>query len=519
MAVQMARQLSSRLDLFFAEAMSDSTLDREKLNELARATFTEFLKEFDWLNRRAYSDEGAARNSRRVEGAREQLRMKWWQNAGPTADEVLAENAITAPFNSPEYREFCFKLLRAGAEASRISAARYDGDFTAVPADPLFLGCDIDPPAPTLSLEEAFKKYEKEKVKGGHWRADAQRENHNTFALLNEHFGEVPLASITRKQVAEFLDLVRRLPKKRGKSSALRRLTLPELVESVDAGDLEPLSSTTVAKHMKNVVALFHWAVRQGEIRENPAAGVHQSSKRTIGTNEERRSWSTEQIRMLFSAPIYRGCRGRQRRFSPGTEIIKDSWYWLPLFMAFHPLRPEEIAQLHLSDVSEVDGSTVIDINGGVTAEGAASTGKQLKNAASRRQVPVHSILSDLGFSAYVQKLQSAGQTRLFPDLSAQGKAGRYSQYICKRLNEKLPHLGIEGVSVYGLRHSAITALANACDNATMRKRLAGHTLTGEDGRYIKGFEISRLKEAIEGIQYPGINADFITGAQSFSSR
>jgi integrase len=109
--------------------------------------------------------------------------------------------------------------------------------------------------------------------------------------------------------------------------------------------------------------------------------------------------------------------------------------------------------------------------------------------------------------------LRSCEQARLFPDLTRQGSAKRYSQYICKRFNEKLRSFGVEGVSMYGLRHTAITALASTCDNDAMRKRLAGHTLTGEDGRYIKGFDTARLKEAIGGIQYPGIDAAFIMGA------
>lgn len=512
-AVQIARALSAQLDQAFAQAMTDSTIDRDKLNELARLTFSEFLKEYDWLNRRPHSEKGAEINAWRCEGARELLRMKFWQDAVPTAEQVMAEHGVSAPFQSPEFIELCFKLLRANAEAARISAARFDGDYTAAPADPLFFGCDIDPPPPSLSLEEAFEKYRTEKQASGDWRAEALRENENTFSLLAGHFGEIRISAIKRKRIAEFLDLIRRLPKKRGKSDALRRLSLQELAEMVDAGELEPIGQTTVAKHMKNVVALLHWAVRQGEITENPAVGVYKPSKRIRSANEERASWSASQLQILFSCPLYRGGQSLHRRFKSGKMVVQDAWYWLPLFMAFHPVRPEEIAQLQLTDVVETNGTIVIDINGGITPEEVAQTGKQVKNVASRRQVPVHAVLCDLGFSEYVRKISADKNARLFPDLTAQGKADRYGQYICKRLNVKFKAMGIEGISIYGLRHTAITSLANTCDNETMRRRLQGHTLQGEDGRYIKGFEVSRLKEAIDGIQYPGIDADFIRGA------
>ncbi|SDX44390.1 hypothetical protein SAMN05444276_106126, partial [Paracoccus sanguinis] len=45
--------------------------------------------------------------------------------------------------------------------------------------------------------------------------------------------------------------------------------------------------------------------------------------------------FSQEDLRRLFRSPVWTGSRSPSRRLEPGTEIIRDGLYWLPLLAAY----------------------------------------------------------------------------------------------------------------------------------------------------------------------------------------
>ncbi len=78
--------------------------------------------------------------------------------------------------------------------------------------------------------------------------------------------------------------------------------------------------------------------------------------------------WTTDELRTLFSSPVWTGCKSDVRRSMPGSFIFKDEYYWLPLIGLFSAMRQEEICQLHLEDIHESGGSTTstltVDLRG-----------------------------------------------------------------------------------------------------------------------------------------------------------
>ncbi len=157
-----------------------------------------------------------------------------------------------------------------------------------------------------LAVVAACNQYIKEHVEAGLWREDAQSEAANSLEVFQVFIGEQQfVAGVEKRQIAAFLDFVRCLPKKRGRSNALRKLSIPELVDLVKAGELEPIGESTVSKHMQNVVGLFTWAERRGEIASNPAAGVYRAPKRLKRVSDERSAWSPEQRLCPYSAVNY----------------------------------------------------------------------------------------------------------------------------------------------------------------------------------------------------------------------
>jgi len=78
-------------------------------------------------------------------------------------------------------------------------------------------------------------------------------------------------------------------------------------------------------------------------------------------------------------------------------EKYKHSYYyWAPLLAYYSACRIEEICQLHTDNIKQENGTWVLDING--------NDGRKLKTLSSKRLIPIHSHLIELGFLEFVGK-------------------------------------------------------------------------------------------------------------------
>ncbi|MBK9306075.1 MAG: hypothetical protein IPM58_03070 [Nitrospira sp.] len=140
----------------------------------------------------------------------------------------------------------------------------------------------------------------------------------------------------------------------------------------------------------------------------------------------------------------------------------------------------------------------------------------QLKNRGSRRKVPVHSALVQLGFLDYVQSLRQAGEIRLFPTLK-KGKtpfadaAGKWYARLLKRVDIK-----DKALVLYGLRHTGVTRLANVGVNDKIRRVLVGHAGQDVHARiYNHGAPLPMLRDGLEQLQYPEVLQTLLGATQA----
>ena len=167
------------------------------------------------------------------------------------------------------------------------------------------------------------------------------------------------------------------------------------------------LSLTTVGKWLGIVSSIFRWAGKQGftpETFRNPIEGLSPNKKRAQEAAKSHRDYTDEELLRVFGSSHFI----KQKDKRPDR-------YWLVLICLFSMCRREEAGQLLLHDIQEAptpDGGRIHYFN--FTDEGED---QQLKNKDSRRKVPIHSALIQLGFLHYVQRLRDAGEVRLFPKL------------------------------------------------------------------------------------------------------
>jgi integrase len=255
------------------------------------------------------------------------------------------------------------------------------------------------------------------------------------------------------------------------------------------------LNQRTVRRHLTALSGLFRWVKEQGRYDgDNPAGGF--TFPRSKRGRDERPGWAADQLQALFRSPIWTGCASPKRRAWPGSLIIKDAAYWLPLLGAFAGLRLEEASQLLVADVGTEAGAPFVHIRPG--------EGKLLKSMAAVRRVPLHPVLTDAGFLDYVATIRDQGHTLVFPTLRRGGPDGRLGTQVTKDFTEYRRAIGLyaKGRDFHALRHSFTTALVVAGVDRAIIDELTGHEGTGETSHYTKALPLSVLHDAIRRVDY-----------------
>jgi integrase len=237
----------------------------------------------------------------------------------------------------------------------------------------------------------------------------------------------------------------------------------------------------TVRYYSSLLKALLSVAFDSGMIKSNPAIGVKLDRPKKA-PKASRVAFALEDIRVILERLPTEG-----------------NYHWIPLVGLYTGMRLEEICQLAPEDIKE---ETYRDAHGKtrkVSVIYATDEGDNqgLKNAGSRRKVPVHAELVKAGFVDYV-KAQSG--PRIFPGLKA-NKAGREganaSIWFGKFLREKCEITDPRKV-FHSFRHLFKDVLREHGVQEQVSDALTGHT-NGSVGRTYGGdyYPLRPLVEAV----------------------
>lgn len=149
---------------------------------------------------------------------------------------------------------------------------------------------------------------------------------------------------------------------------------------------------------------------------------------------------------------------------------------WLPLMSLLSGARLEELGRLGLADVQRRNGVLVLDIR--ETAD------QRVKNRESKRCVPVHPILRELGLEAYVEWCRQQGASRLFPALKADrfgAYTSGYSRWFGRYLDEVV---GIEDPrwNFHSFRHTFSSKRGAPLESPSARFDIAAGAWASDGG-------------------------------------
>lgn len=504
-----ARYLSSTLDLAFRDLRQMTAISNDVIYERAKDYFRKRLskslehafllpREEDW-DRHA---EIAYLHDHEAE-LRERLVS---QNFTPSIqsdalDLLNISNPTPGTKVSEAFQLACNAIARAKIEDARILAAQFSGQYEkTLPLDPLFAGIVVTelPPLPgekptqacktVAAVSDMFFAFKSKSDWASKTSADVKR----VIALaLNIVDGDRAFKSIGIDDVKAVRDALQSIPPNYMKMSSHAGLSAKEAIEANVSKDT--LSIKTQDKYFTMFRQLLIWACNEGYIDKVPGAGVKIAGVGKLVPGDQRDPYSPEQLKRIFTSPLYKGHLSVVTRHKPGKLTTRDGKFWAPLIALYSGMRMGEIVQLLASDIKFENGVWYFDISKG--------EGKSLKTASSKRRVPVHKTLLDFGLLDFLKAF--SGNERIFPEIE-KGKDGYSSHNLSKWWGRYARHINVasERTAFHSFRHNFASALRAAELPEYINKTLMGHADKSVHSQYGGAGNLSQLKTAIDKIEF-----------------
>jgi integrase len=240
----------------------------------------------------------------------------------------------------------------------------------------------VSPQTDALPFAEVLSRYFTEIERTKALAAKTAGEKQDALALMSDLTGGKAPAHMTKADAQEIKAALFKLPKNRSKNSKTRALPLRDALE---VPGVERIAARTMNVYLGHMQHFFGWAVDNGYATDNIFQGLR--LKRTARTEEDgRTAFSADQLKLMFT-----------HLTDPHSPLVKKAVHkWPALIGMFTGMRLNEVAQLEVNDIELRDEVWCIN----VTPDGEDN--KRLKNASSKRRVPVHSSLIPVIFDAKI---------------------------------------------------------------------------------------------------------------------
>lgn len=393
-------------------------------------------------------------------------------------------------------------LARAAIAAEQVHSRRLRGDYGEKPRDPLFasaleagaspraLGAPIsEAPGKTIAdLEEVFRK-----VKFPRLAAATQQGYEPVFRLLRDVLGpSAPLKSLSHEDGQKLFETVTGMPANAEKLAAVKGRPASDQVREAKRLGLPTLAPKTINdRYMANLSALFKFAQIRSWMDRNPVQGFR--AKELVAAADAREPFGHRLGEVFAVSP-----------WSPpdttgGGRPIR---YWGPLLALFHGLRLGEVAGLEVRDVGNEGDQAMLLIRSGQ---------RQLKTAASKREIPLHPELMRLGFLRYVEdrRAGAAPEAMLFEG-EKEFARNHWGRSLGDWFGKRIRALGLQGrkLTFHALRHDFRDALREAEVSGELADYLMGHARAGMGAVYGGRPSLSRLQAAIRKVAYNGVRLE-----------
>lgn len=410
----------------------------------------------------------------------------------------------------PAYRDACLEAKRRRLGVSEpASASPYappaGAPVTSPPQSPN--DCSVDQGE---HLSDFVEQAISDRIADERWDPKSARQARSTIALFELLVGRKKLGAYTQADLKTFMRKLRFVPKQYDMTSTGSQR---DVLAAVAAGEEEALkaggkplpnelSNRTRNRHLSSLAAIVRWGE---EAEKGVPALIFERQFARVTKNKrarsERDATSKEDVAALFSMPTWTGSQPHRggkggsvlrARFTPGSSIVQDAFYWVPLLLHYTGSRREEICKLRPDDVL-LDPLPHIFID--FTEFG------RLKNGQSVRPVPLHRELIRLGFLDFVAECRKRNYQVLFPELLPTNAVQTFGDVYFKNVwrNPKKAGNLSDSATNHGMRHRFSSDLKAKKVFSEYRRDLMGQGgLDINEERYSKSTTIEDLQAIVE---------------------
>jgi integrase len=316
-----------------------------------------------------------------------------------TISRMMAQLNFSFAVGSPQYEWIKQELKRSHRDFAK-AVLKYDADL-----DSFDFRVDASQrhdaqasTGPRATLTELADAYVKERNIAGQWASKTLIEKQDHLNLLLEIIGrDTDISLLSAQDTKHLKETLFVYPKNRSKNPLTRDKPLKV---AIAVSGVEKIQIRTANKYLQTYSDLGEWAYMNGYAKNNVFANLRVKQKKKT-SDIGRSPFSDTQINMILDAIL-----------SHDNNLVRKTYQrWGTLIGIYTGARLNEICQLHVTDIQKVDDVWCFDLNDD-------GLDKKLKAAASKRRVPIHPRLIDLGLLTYVEQMRSANQTKMFPEFT-----------------------------------------------------------------------------------------------------
>lgn len=416
--------------------------------------------------------------------------------------ELGKSNGISTKEEDVEFKFLSRELLKAEIVITQQKIKRildeFAGEPTALKA-PEWAMPEAKPkshPHASLKLSETVKVFIEEKAEEKQVRASTKAQNTMRLNQLVTWTNDPAITDITQDMLRDVMKLLSFYPKNKEKSKKYRTWSLGKIrKQEADIPEEDRMSVKTRRDYISLYNYFLGWLKTIYELSPWLDA-ILKAPKDTSSPNKKKAMFSQEDLINIFSLPEY------------VAEDEKPYKFWLPLMALFTGARREELLQLHLSDFIIKNDTKCINITDleDEDEDGEPAGTKQLKNTVSRRIVPIHDELLNLGLWRYVEELRAKGCKRLFEELKPSGPDLKYGHSLSQSWYSKvLSKAGVKGDKANGKKtfHSYRHTFSSHCTHKRLHDPyvycITGHSYKSDVHAtvYAKDFPVNDLKREV----------------------
>jgi len=348
----------------------------------------------------------------------------------------------------------------------------------------------------SVSILALTERLISEKAQLKEWRKKTQDQVRAGAQLFVKMLGADDVALISQARIADYRTLLLNLPKTYGKNPKDFDRPLEELLDRARTLPPEKVGrqGSTLNRYLTQLKSVIEYIEGNG-IGLNDYKGMQRLRARTeMRARDERVPFSAADVRGFFAQPPWTGCRGERSRLEPGSVIIHDALYWVPLLAKATLARREELCGLDVEDIVNTGGIPFVSLR--------FSDHRLLKNQQSVRRIPLTKEMIRLGLLEYRDAIKALGYQLLFPELEAASDKTPFGDVFhgnwIKVQTAVVKDADVQRKSFHSFRKMSAAELKDAGVVSELRADIlghGGHNITEE--RYASAAKLQQMLRAL----------------------